>query len=174
LGDFANTDALCHNYQLDMQGGYAISESVSVAVTVVNTIIRTINIILIKFIGYHTESSEITAIMISIFVATFFNTAILLLLADADLSQNPGISWIPLRGPYPDLTENWYLNIAPSLIFTMLLNAVYLYIEFAIAFGTKALFRAMDQGWSVYCCCKPNKTTKKKTIQEYVNLYSGP
>ena len=86
MGDFANSDALCHDYQWDMQGGYAISESVSVAVTVVNTIIRTINIILIKFVGYHTESSEITAIMISIFVATFFNTAILLLLADADLT----------------------------------------------------------------------------------------
>jgi len=69
-----------------MQGGYAISELVSVAVTVVNTIIRTINIILIKFVGYHTESEEITAIMLSIFVATFFNTAILLLLADADLT----------------------------------------------------------------------------------------
>ena len=144
LGDFADSSKLCHNYQLDMKGGYSISELVSVAVTVVNTIIRTINIILIKFIGYHTESSEITAIMVSIFVATFFNTAILLLLADADLTQNRFISWIPLRGPYPDLTENWYLNIAPSLIFTMLLNAVYLYIEFAIAFGTKALFRAMD------------------------------
>lgn len=164
MGDFANKDALCHDYQVDMKGGYGISESVSVAVTVVNTIIRTINIILIKFIGYHTESEEITVIMISIFVATFFNTGILLLLADADLTQNRFISWIPLRGPYPDLTENWYLNIAPSLIFTMLLNSVYLYIEFAIAFGTKALFRAMDQGWKVYCCCKPNKTTKKKTI----------
>ena len=148
----------------------------SVAVTVVNTIIRSINIILIKFIGYHTESAEITAIMLSIFVATFFNTAIQLLLADADFSSAnyPLLGWIPLKGPYPDLTENWYLNIAPSLIFTMLLNAVYLYIEFAISFGTKALFRAMDQGWSTYCCCKPDKKTKKKTIQEYVNLYSGP
>jgi hypothetical protein len=147
-----------------MQGGYAISESVSVAVTVVNTIIRTINILLIKYVGYHTESAEITAIMISIFVATFFNTAILLLLADADLNQYPLLSWIPLKGPYPDLTENWYLNIAPSLIFTMLLNSVYLYIEFAISFGTKALFRALDQGCKTYCCCKADKKTKKKTI----------
>lgn len=149
-----------------MKGGYAISESVSVAVTVVNTIIRSINIILIKYVGYHTESAEITAIMISIFVATFFNTAILLLLADADFSaaNYPLLGWIPLKGPYPDLTENWYLNIAPSLIFTMVLNSVYLYIEFAISFGTKALFRAMDQGCKTYCCCKPDKKTKKKTI----------
>lgn len=132
LGDFANDKTFCHEYSLDQNGGYAISESVSVAITVVNTIIRTANIILIKKVGYHTESSEITSIMISIFVATFFNTAILLLLADADLGQTTFLSWIPLRGPYPDLTENWYLNIAPSLIFTMLLNAVYLPMEFGI------------------------------------------
>lgn len=43
-------------------------------------------IALIKKVGYHTETSEIAAITMTIFVATFFNTAVLLLLADADLS----------------------------------------------------------------------------------------
>lgn len=139
-------DSLCHDFAVDMKGGYAISESVSVAITIVNTIIRSINILLIKFIGYHTESEQITVIMLSIFVATFFNTAILLLLAEANFTyENYALlGWIPLKGPYPDLTENWYLNIAPSLIFTMLLNAVYLYIEFGISFATKALFKALD------------------------------
>lgn len=41
---------------------------------------------MIKKVGYHTQTGEITAITVSIFIATFFNTAILLLLADADLS----------------------------------------------------------------------------------------
>lgn len=67
-------------------GGYAIGESVTVAITVVNTIIRTLCVMMIKKVGYHTLTGEITAITISIFIATFFNTAILLLLADADLS----------------------------------------------------------------------------------------
>ena len=91
---------------------------------------------MIKKVGYHTQTGEITAIMMAIFIATFFNTAILLLLADADLSQVPFISWIPLRGPFPDLTEQWYIIIAPSLIMTMVINAFYAYIDFGIAFGT--------------------------------------
>ena len=41
---------------------------------------------MIKKVGYHTLTGEITAITMSIFIATFFNTAILLLLADADLN----------------------------------------------------------------------------------------
>jgi hypothetical protein len=40
---------------------------------------------LIKKVGYHTITGEITAITVSIFIATFFNTAVLLLLADASL-----------------------------------------------------------------------------------------
>jgi hypothetical protein len=60
---------------------------------------------LIKMVGYHTETGEIAAITLTIFIATFFNTAILLLLADADLSQVTIFSWIPIRGPFPDLTE---------------------------------------------------------------------
>jgi len=38
---------------------------------------------MIKKVGYHTLTAEITAIVLAIFIATFFNTAILLLLADA-------------------------------------------------------------------------------------------
>ena len=100
--------------------------------------------VLIKMVGHHTESKQITAIMVAIFFGTFFNTAILLILADASFTEYPSISWIPLKGPYPDLTENWYISIAPSLILTMLINAVYLWIGFGISFATKAVFRAMD------------------------------
>jgi hypothetical protein len=60
------------------------------------------------------------------------------------------------------------------MIFTMFLNAVYAYIDFGISFGTLALFRCLDQGFCSYLCCKKDKTTKCKTIQEYVNIYSGP
>jgi len=57
---------------------------------------------------------------------------------------------------------------------TMFLNAVYPYIDLGISFGTLALFRCLDQGFSSYLCCKKEKTTKCKTIQAYVNIYSGP
>lgn len=134
----------CYTYFTQQAGGYAIGESVTVAITVVNTIIRTLCIMMIKMVGYHTETGEIAAITMTIFIATFFNTGVLLLLADADLSQVSFLGWIPLNGPFPDLTEQWYIVIAPSMVMTMAINAVYPYIDFGISFGTLVLFRCLD------------------------------
>jgi len=64
----------------DLNGGYALTEAVTVMITVVNTIIRISCMFLIKCIGYHTETQEVSSIMTSIFISTFFNTAILLLI----------------------------------------------------------------------------------------------
>lgn len=129
---------------------------------------------MIKKVGYYTFSGEITAIMMTIFIATFFNTAILLLLADASFKDVKVLSWIPLNGPFPDLTEQWYVIIAPSMILTMFLNAIYNWINFAVAWTSLAVARSMDQGCKAYCCCAKEKTTKAKTIQAYVNIYAGP
>jgi hypothetical protein len=138
-------------------------------------IIRIFCVWMIKKIGYHTLSGEISAIMFTIYVMTFFNTGILLILADANFTQYKSLSWIPgFKGPFPDLTEDWYITIAPSLILTMFLNAIYPYMNLGIAFGTGALMKSLDQGFKSYFCCHKDKTTKCKTIQEYVNLYGAP
>ena len=79
-------DNICKAYLRKYGGGYALSEAVTVVITVVNIVIRTLCIFMIKKVGYKTISGEISAIMVTIFIATFFNTAILLLLADANLS----------------------------------------------------------------------------------------
>ena len=61
-----------------------LSNFVSYFIVIFNMVIREINIRLIKKIGFHTESRQIQAIFISVFVATFFNTAILFLLTNAN------------------------------------------------------------------------------------------
>lgn len=97
---------ICHSYFIQFGGGYALSELVTVVITVVNIIIRTLVIAMITRVGYWTQTGEIAAIMTTIFIATFFNTAVLLLLADANLKQVTLLSWLPgFNGPFPDLTE---------------------------------------------------------------------
>jgi hypothetical protein len=94
-------------------------------------IIRDVCIVLIEMIGFHTETIQTAAIMTLITVATFFNTAILLLMTNANTSGTI-LSWIPLRGTYTDLNENWYLDVGTALIWTMLINSIYIYAGFAI------------------------------------------
>jgi hypothetical protein len=74
----------CDQYTVDYYWGLGLSQVVSFSVVIVNFILKTANILLIKFIGYNTESDQTMGIKYSIFVAQFFNTAILILLINAN------------------------------------------------------------------------------------------
>lgn len=106
----------CYQYSSDLNGGTLLTSVVSYSIVIVNIILRTINIKFINMIGYHTESEQIKAVMTAVFISTFFNTAILLLLTNANLSDS-FLSFIPINdGQFTDLTQNWYLDIGPSLV----------------------------------------------------------
>lgn len=53
---FDKEDNTCYEYQYDMFLGVALTNSVAILVTVVNIVIRTINIKLIGIIGFATKS----------------------------------------------------------------------------------------------------------------------
>lgn len=137
---------ICDEYFDQYLGGEALGELVTVVITVINIIIKFICRILISWIGYATLTADITAYMCAVYITTFFNTAILLLLADANLSQVKVLSWLPglQKGPFPDLTEEWYLVIAPSLILTMFLNAISPLIEVSTYVISGAIKKSLD------------------------------
>lgn len=169
-GEIGETD-MCKEYRYSLFGGYLITEGISFLITIVNMIIRTLNIFLIMKVGYHLYSEETAIVTHTIFVATFINTGFVLLLGNANLNYT-ALWWFPgFNGEYTDMTENWYLDIGPALISTMLFNSVYVYIDFGMGIGMKILFRCLDKGG--ICCCKKRKT-KLTTIQGYIQLYSGP
>mmetsp|Transcript_15075 Transcript_15075/g.14642 ORF Transcript_15075/g.14642 Transcript_15075/m.14642 type:complete len:102 (-) Transcript_15075:1083-1388(-) len=75
---------ICYDYTKDNLWSSFLSTLVSLSVSVINIILRTVNIILISIIGYHTESNQTKAVMAAVFISTFLNTAILILLTDAN------------------------------------------------------------------------------------------
>lgn len=86
LVDLATEKSTCETYFNQYVGGEALSTLVSVVITVANIIIKIVVKLLITWIGFKTLTGDIAAFMLAVFVATFFNTAILLLLSDANLS----------------------------------------------------------------------------------------
>ncbi len=74
----------CDDYTYDYLIALALGKVVSFAIVIINTILRTIVMMLIKYIGFYTESEQTLNIKSSIFVTQFFNTAILLLLTGAN------------------------------------------------------------------------------------------
>lgn len=106
--------------------------------------------------------------MKGIFFAQFFNTAILLLLVNANL-QGSGMPFSKMfKGQYSDFSEKWYSDVGGTIVKTMTINAVVPLIEFFMFFFLRHFLRFMDRSFT-----KDQFQTKKKSIQLYVDLYSG-
>jgi len=80
---------------------FLASNSITVVITVINVIIRNVTIRLIMTIGYDTHSEQVTAITNGVFVAQFFNTAILVLLVYANFAE---LGLTLFKGPFYDFS----------------------------------------------------------------------
>lgn len=58
---------------------------VSIMVAVINIVIRTINMKLVDFIGYDTDSKRVSLVMVSVFIAQMVNTGVVTILTNANL-----------------------------------------------------------------------------------------
>lgn len=114
----------------------------------INMFIRSLSIYLIDLIGYERDSARVSDIMATVFISSFINTGILILLTNANFSYYSFGNVLPIRNQYSDLDQNWYLFVGPSLVQTMFISACMPYIEFLIAFTQKKVFRWMDKGYS--------------------------
>jgi len=89
----------------------------------INMVLKMAIIALITWIGYDTVSEQMTKITNGVFIALFFNTGILLVLTNAnltDISENLGSAF---SGTYYDYSVNWYAGVGSILVSTMNLNA---------------------------------------------------
>lgn len=107
-----------------------------------------------------------------VFIVQFFNTAILLLIVNANASSSgvPLIRLLLNDGQYSDFTAAWYNDIGNTLISAMTFNFTWPLIEFAVFYSLRLLFRLKDRGFNQ----KDIYRTKTITISSYVDIYSGP
>jgi len=82
-----------------------------------------------------------------------------------------GLGFI-FNGKYADFTPAWYSNVGNTLVEAMIFNFELPIILYCLYLTRRIYNRIKDRGFSNYW--KGVKTTKKKTIQSYIDLYSGP
>lgn len=90
--------------------GFILMIFVTTLVAIFNIVIRKMNIKLIHSIGYDTHSERSRAIMTSIFIASFLNTGVVLLLTNANL-ENTFLNFLPIKNQFPDFTRDWYIVV---------------------------------------------------------------
>jgi hypothetical protein len=90
------------------------------------------------------------------------NTGFLLLLVQANLIEVniPLARSIFNQGPFYDYLPKWYVAIGYKLTQTMIINSIFLYVEFGIAWSKSFVFRRMDRKFG-----SDTYVTKKSTMQ---------
>ena len=87
---------------------------------------------LVEATKFNTLTSMYHGIMVWVFMAQFFNTAILLLIVNANLKE----IWHPLgsilAGIYPDFTSAWYREVGSLFAKAMCINIIQPITEFLI------------------------------------------
>lgn len=77
----------CYEWQMDTYKAKAYNQATSVAINLINFVLRFILIVLIKTICEDTISGQTRSIKVGIFIVQFFTTGILILLFNANLSE---------------------------------------------------------------------------------------
>ena len=160
--------AICDKYFSQMFYNYLFTTGLSYVLTIINFILRTICIALIDWVGFATETERLSKTTTVTFVVQFFNTAFLLLIVGACMTEQPITFWLN-GGQFSDFNEMWFRTIGNTLCGTMYFNAFFPIIESLGYWGLRILFRLLDRG----CSCSDYKT-KKTSIQQYINVYTGP
>lgn len=99
------------------------TNGIMVLIIGINIVLRTITVILITWIGYDTYSEQMTRIINGVFIVLFFNTGILLLLVNANLTDISSLLGRVFDGRFYDYSPQWYVSVGDKLVQTMLLNA---------------------------------------------------
>lgn len=135
-----------------------------------NYFLRVLIIYLIVYIGKDTKSDETRLIVYGVFVVQFFNTALLLLLVNANLAEQFTFLGKIFEGKLADFDSYWFGDLGKNLVMAMAYNTVFPMIEAGGFWGMRFGFRLLDRRFKT---CNDNYTNKT-TISQYVDLYSGP
>jgi len=152
--------------------GKMLSMAYSQLVVLWAVVSRLIMTILVKRIHFKSQTTEMKWIMIAIFTSNVFNYCFVYIFGPYD-SHNHNHETLAhfFDGMYSDLNAYWHDDIGQLIVNTMHFNAYYPIIEFVIFGLFRWLARALDQ--KNFFVNRPD-TTRLKTIQAYVEMYSGP
>ena len=131
-------------------------QSLEVVIIVFNIILRKMVFYQINKLDYDQETKRLYRTTKVIFWMQFINTAILLFLVNANMTQSP-ITFGLVGGSLREFNRTWFKLIGNTIIGTMVISCLLPIIE-SLVDGLVACFeRTLDQG----CCPKDRYVTKK-------------
>lgn len=104
-------------YENDKIISFILGTSISFIIIIVNAILKSVIIKLIEWIGEPTVSQQLASVTNGVFYAQFFNTGILLLLVNANLTEHePKFFTKYFEGPHYDYMPLWYAEVGSKIV----------------------------------------------------------
>lgn len=148
---------------------FAFNNAIKYGIVIVNTIIRMVVIAIITMVGCQTESGEMSYVTDCVFICQFFNTGFLLMLCGANLYGQGLPFGVFFQGSISDFDSMWFDNMGATIIGSMRFNIFFPIANEILWYGIRSALRLKDGAFT-----EEDKSTKKTSIQQYVNLMSGP
>lgn len=145
-------------------------------VVFINVLLAKILNVLVGMEKHHTESSQVVSRVIKVFLAQFCNTALLMVMINANLnyfldnSSKFEFSSLPiLNGKYSDFTPAWYNDVGVALMLTMIINTFSPHVYVVVNYLSLELRRCYDRSFSF-----DYSLTRQDTQRDLDALYRGP
>ncbi|KAJ0404203.1 hypothetical protein P43SY_002046 [Pythium insidiosum] len=142
----------------------------------INVLLARILNVLVIMEKHHTQTAQVVSRVTKVFLAQFFNTALLLIIINANLDyffDDPEAlsldSFPILNGKYSDFSPGWYMDVGVSLILTMIINTFspHVYVVFNYLLGEAQRFA--DRSFSF-----DYSLTRQDTQRDLEAFYRGP
>jgi hypothetical protein len=157
---------LCTDWYFD-QWKALLSSMVGYFIIGINFVLRLILIKLICLIGQHTESSQTNSITNGVLLVQFFNTAILLLMVNANMKPQSTLLGYAFHGQLPDFSQMWYQDTGNTLVGAMTFNVMWPIIEFFAFWFQREGLRLLDKGLSGFASIFVSQPEKTSCITIY-------
>lgn len=147
---------------------FIYSQSISFFIIGVNYFLKVVIISLVEWIGQPTVASQMYLITVGIFAAQFFNTGIIILLINANLSEHSDGFDLIFQGRFSDYSPLWYQDVGSKIVSTMIINSILPISSMCSTFATPFAKQFLDSGFTL----NPY-VSKQRTMVSYKELYSG-
>lgn len=163
------SEPICQNVREDKYWASVLSVSISFIVVGMNIVLRYAVMYLVQRVGDDSASTQKGRMVQALFVAQFFNTGFIILIANANLSEHEPKALTQLvDGPHYDYGPRWFIDVGLKVCLTMLIQCVMPYVNLLLAVLLALLKRGLDTNFTY----DPFRT-KKASMLNYKKVYAG-
>lgn len=164
--------AFCKLYFKDKDMSKMLGTSISFIIIGINIILKTVIIKLITAIRHDTYSERLSKITNGVFLAQFFNTGILLLLVNANMTEHSFAKFIS-TGKWYDYMPLWYTEVGNKIVKTMMINSITPYIGLCSEVMVPKVKKWLDKR-KIDPELKKKQEEKKKKLKEKFDKETDP